>query len=460
MTTHASPPTRDRDFVTAPRDPTAPSDVASAVAAMGPGPLTEASLIRHVHPLFSRVLGGGGARRELYLANHSLGRPLDQVSHDVARQIDAWHQDMDGAWATWSGSIARFRSLWARLLGLTRPDAVVPKASAGQALRAVLNAIPNPKDGKSLRIVASDAEFDSIEVILRTYQERGRAVVRFVPSDANGMINEGGCGGSGGGSIAAAIDDSTDVVIASQVYFQTGQVLEKLDAIAAKARACRAIFVLDMYHGAGVLPCPAFDALGCDFAIGGSYKYTRGGPGAGWLAIHPRHLIDDSTPTASTANALVTLDTGWFAKRDVFGFSRGERVDRAPGGDAWLECTPTVLAPAQALAGLELTLALGVDRLRAYSQSQQATLTHALQARGVPIAPPEPASRGAFLRVPAPRGDTTAFAAGLKSTPLGRWSGLNTDGRAGHIRLCPDILNTNEELDAAAEMVARAMRPC
>lgn len=450
MTTHVSSTTIEPDFVTAPRDVDTARDIASAVAAMGPGPLTEASLIRYVHPLFSRVLGG--ARRELYLANHSLGRPLDRVSHDVARQIDAWHQDMDGAWATWSDSIARFRSLWARLLGLTRPDAVIPKASAGQALRAVLNAIPKPKDGQFLRVVASDAEFDSIDVILRTYQERGRATVRFVPSDANGMIKDGGR------SLADAIDPSTDLVIASQVYFQTGQALNKLDAIAAKARACRSIFILDMYHGAGVLPCPSFDALGCDFAIGGSYKYTRGGPGAGWLAIHPRHLIDDSTPYDNAPVNLVTLDTGWFAKREVFGFSRGERVDRAPGGDAWLECTPSVLAPAQALAGLELTLALGVDRLRAYSLSQQATLTHALQTRGVPIAPPEPASRGAFLRVPAPRGDTAALVARLKTTPIGRWTGLNTDARAGHIRLCPDILNTTDELDAAAEILVRAIR--
>jgi hypothetical protein len=43
-------------------------------AALGPGPLTEERVREHVAPLFSRTLAANRGR--IYLANHSLGRPL------------------------------------------------------------------------------------------------------------------------------------------------------------------------------------------------------------------------------------------------------------------------------------------------------------------------------------------------------------------------------------------------
>src|ERR1041384_1823385 len=59
--------------------------------------LDEAWLARQVWPRFSRVL----ARNELYLANHSLGRPPDRAADDLRAAVDAWYSEMDGAWALW-----------------------------------------------------------------------------------------------------------------------------------------------------------------------------------------------------------------------------------------------------------------------------------------------------------------------------------------------------------------------
>jgi kynureninase len=69
-----------------------------AVAALGPGPLTEDGLREHIAPLFSRALAGDKARDEIYLANHSLGRPLDRTADDIAGALDLWYSGMDGAW--------------------------------------------------------------------------------------------------------------------------------------------------------------------------------------------------------------------------------------------------------------------------------------------------------------------------------------------------------------------------
>lgn len=409
--------------------------IADAAARLGDGPLTEESLREHIHPLFSRVL----AREEIYLANHSLGRPLDLAADDVGEAMDLWYRKMDGAWDDWSEAMRRFRALQASLIGCSRADAVVPRVSAGQGLRAALNSLPAQRPV----VVATRGEFDSVDHILKTYARKRRAELRWVEPDARGLFSAD--------AVRDAIDKGVDLVVVSMVYFVTGQVLEGVERIIARAHEIGAMALLDCYHAAGAIPMD-FEALGADFAIGGNYKYTRGGPGAGWLAIHPRHLSDDARPP------LFTLDTGWFAKRGVFDFHRPEEPELAPGGDAWLEATPAVLTSYQALAGLELTLALGVARLREYSLVQQEALEDDLAAKGIPVLDLEP--HGAFLLVPTQ--DFEGLCARVRE------EGVNVDARpapaaarsgrarAGYLRLAPDILNTREELGEAAARIARA----
>ncbi|QNM94691.1 hypothetical protein [Chitinimonas koreensis] len=54
---------------------------------------------------------------------------------------------------------------------------------------------------------------------------------------------------------------------------------------------------------------------------------------------------------------------------------------------------------------------------------------------------------GAFLTVP--HDDPMGLAARLKA------AGVNGDARAAGLRLCPDLLNTDEQMVRAAEAVAR-----
>lgn len=406
------------------------SPILQAVAAMGPGPLTERGLISHIHPLFSRVL----ERREIYLANHSLGRPLDQTAIDVRSALDCWYADMDGAWGLWLDEQSRFRAGIARLIGLSRSDGVVPKASAGQGLRAVLNALNTQTSNSQCRVLATTGEFDSIDFIMKSYAQAGCIEMDWVRPDASGRFS--------GHAIAEHIKPGTRLVEVSQVMFNTGQIVPDLEAVVRAAHAVGALVLIDAYHAAGVLPI-SMEALGADFMIGGSYKYTRGGPGACWLAIHPRHLEGDQT--------LTTLDTGWFAQRDVFGFERshGEVPPRAAGGDAWLESTPPILSPFQARAGLDLTLALGVDRLRDYSLGQLRLFQSMLERQRIKVLDLAEHERGAFLTIP--HANPASAVRALKEVSI------NVDARAAGVRFCPDILTTTSELERASETIGRVM---
>jgi kynureninase len=363
---------------------------------------TEAWLKASVWPRFSRVL----ASDRIYLANHSLGRPPDRMADDVRAALEAWYRDMDGAWDAWLASREKYRSLTARLVNGS-PDSIVPKTSAGQGLRAVLNALP----GKP-RVLTSDAEFDSLDFILRVYRDKGRIDLKVVPFDAFEF-------------------EPCDLVVISTVAFRSSRVFPDLPSLVTKAHSGKAKILLDVYHHAGVLPLD-LQALDADFAVGGSYKYLRGGPGACWLYVHPRH------------QKLVTLDTGWFAKKDMFRYERPEPPQFAEGGDAWLESTPPVLAPVQALAGLEITLELGVEEIRRYGLQQKQLLDsllkkHHIQATGARE------DYGAFLTIE--HVEATRIAEGLRT------KGIITDARGRYLRLCPDFLNSEEELASAAAVL-------
>ncbi|MEE8126449.1 MAG: aminotransferase class V-fold PLP-dependent enzyme [Nitrospirales bacterium] len=392
-------------------------EIQDNVASLGPGPLEQSALIKFIHPLFSRVL----QRQGIYLANHSLGRPLDQTATDVQQGLAHWYEDMDRAWDHWLPEIQSFRGRLARLIHAQREDCMIPKSSAGQGLRTVLNCYP-----QKIQVVTTTAEFSSIDHILKVYAKRDRIELINVGSDDQGEFHEE--------DILAAVRPGTSLVVVSMVFFTTGQCLTGLSQLIREVQTRGAQVLVDLYHAGGVLPID-IETLGADFAIGGCYKYLRGGPGACWLYVHPRHLM----------GSLIPLDTGWFAQPKPFEFLRPEVAQFAEGGDAFLESTPPILPYYQARAGLTFTLAMGVNRLRAYSLQQQAKLTELLTQNHIPVIG-QPAQRGAFLAIADKSADTVASK--LKELKV------IIDARDGLIRICPDILNTDKELVEAVEKLA------
>jgi len=108
-----------------------------------------------------------------------------------------------------------------------------------------------------------------------------------------------------------------------------------------------------------------------------------------------------------------------------------------------------VLVQYQALAGLEFTLAVGVERLRAYSLMQQQRLKQLLGAEGIEAAGASE-ERGAFLIVKHARAGDLAKAMDAR--------GVHVDARGEYLRLCPDILNPDSELIAAARELGSISR--
>ena len=169
---------------------------------------TKRSCAAHIAPLFSRVLAA--QRDRIYLANHSLGRPLDATADDVREGLAAWYARHGRRVGRLGGEMAAYRARLAALIGAPRADCIVPKTSAGQGLRAVLNTYDTraARGGHARRVRFARRDPARVRAA-----RAHRAHVRRAATPT-------GC--SRRTTCCAAIGRGADLVVVSQVMFQTG----------------------------------------------------------------------------------------------------------------------------------------------------------------------------------------------------------------------------------------------
>ncbi|HXI80023.1 MAG TPA: aminotransferase class V-fold PLP-dependent enzyme, partial [Verrucomicrobiae bacterium] len=123
-------------------------------------------------------------------------------------------------------------------------------------------------------------------------------------------------------------------------------------AITRLAHDAGALVLWDLSHSAGAVPVELV-AADVDLAVGCSYKYLNGGPGApAWLFIR-----------SDLQSTLRNPIQGWFGQADQFEMGQGFRA--RPGIAGWLTGTPGILGLAAAEEGIRLSAEAGIDRIRA-----------------------------------------------------------------------------------------------
>ena len=109
------------------------------------------------------------------------------------------------------------------------------------------------------------------------------------------------------------IDERTAVVLINHVDYRTGALRDMAD-LTRRAQSAGALVLWDLCHSAGVVPIE-LDALDADFAIGCTYKYLNGGPGApAFIFANRRHH-----------DGLVQPLSGWWAHAAPFAMESGYR---------------------------------------------------------------------------------------------------------------------------------------
>ena len=139
------------------------------------------------------------------------------------------------------------------------------------------------------------------------------------------------------------------VLVLSHVDYKTGS-LRNMAQITANAHAAGALVVWDLAHSAGVIDIDVTNSE-IDFAVGCTYKFLNGGPGApGYLFVHPQHQ--------SAGNPI----SGWMGHAAMFDFEKTYRP--AAGVRRFLTGTQSVLALSAVSAGLSVFESVSMSELR------------------------------------------------------------------------------------------------
>lgn len=113
--------------------------------------------------------------------------------------------------------------------------------------------------------------------------------------------------------VADAITDEVAVLMLTEVDYGTGR-LHDMAALTKRAHDAGVVTVWDLAHTAGAVPVDVAGA-GADFAVGCTYKYLNGGPGApAFIYVAPRH-----------ANRAVPALSGWLGHDAPFAFEKSYR---------------------------------------------------------------------------------------------------------------------------------------
>ena len=353
-----------------------------------------------------------------YLVSHSLGA--------MPRRTNVYLQQFADEWST-RGVRAWHEGWWE--IGRTTGDLLAPivGAPAGTismhqnvTVAQAIVASCHRYDGPRRRIVMSDLEFPSNMYLFEGFRRYG-AEIAYVASDDGIRTNLE--------RLLEAIDERTALVPVSLVLFKSG-FIENAAAIVEKAHRVGARVILDIYQAAGTLPL-SLEALGVDFAVGGSVKWLCGGPGAGYLYVRP-DLGQEVQPGI----------VGWAAHARPFQFETGA-IDYADSPERFQSGTPNVPALYSCRAGYEIVRQIGVDAIRAKSLRLTRRLMDLASQAGFRINTPQSdRERGGSVIIDVPDG------AVVTDELIRRGVIVDYRPRAG-IRMAPHFYNTIEEIDGA-----------
>ena len=261
----------------------------------------------------------------IYLDGNSLGPlPKAATSRMTTTMQDEWGEMLITGWnkAGWMARPTEIGDQIARLIGAETGHVVLGDTLSIKVYQALASALEMRPDR---RVILSDngnfpTDLYMAEGLIASLG-RQHQLITPAPED-----------------VAAHINEDVAVVMLTEIDYRTGR-KHDMKALTEQAHAAGALVIWDLAHSAGALPV---DLAGCnaDFAVGCTYKYLNGGPGApAFIYVAPRH-VETIRPALS----------GWLGHAAPFEFdlnyTAGNGIERMRVG------TPPVLQ----LAALEAAM--------------------------------------------------------------------------------------------------------
>ncbi len=323
----------------------------------------------------------------IYLDGNSLGRLPKRSAARVREVVEReWGQRLIRGWGDgWLTAPQRIGAQIARLIGAAADEVIVGDSTTVNLFKLVMAALHARPDRR--KIVTDDLNFPTDVYVLQGAAKLAGNRLDVVRSEDGITVPSA--------ALAAAIDADAALVELTHTAFKSGYVYD-MKTITEAAHRAGALMLWDLCHSVGAMPL-ALDACGVDLAVGCTYKYLNGGPGAPAFLFVRRDLQEQ----------LLSPIWGWFGQRGQFDMTLDYQP--APGITRFLAGTPTLLSLAAVEPSVEMILEAGIDRLREKSVRQteylMALWEEMLAPLGVKLNSPRDATcRGSHVSLGHPEG--------------------------------------------------------
>ena len=325
----------------------------------------------------------------IYLDGNSLGRlPARTIERVRVTVEQEWGQGLIRSWnAGWYHATSRIGDKIGQLIGAGPGQVLVSDSTSVNLFKLVMAALVLRPERE--QIVSDVLNFPTdlyvLEGCIRLLG--GRHHLHLV-SSPDGMTADQP-------ALFSALDKRTALLTLSHVAFKSAYLY---DAIALTKRAHRAgaLVLWDLSHSAGAVPIE-LDRWGVDLAVGCTYKYFNGGPGAPAF-LYVRRDVQETT---------LSPIWGWFGRRSPFSFDL--HYEEAEGITRFLVSSPPIVSLQAIEPGLDLILEAGMDRIRRKSVQLTSYLIYLVDTVLAPLgftlgSPRDPACRGSHVSVRHPEG--------------------------------------------------------
>ena len=290
----------------------------------------------------------------IYLDGNSLGPLPKQTPAEMDRVLrDEWGEMLITGWnkAAWMERSTSIGDRIARLIGAEPGHVIMGDTLSVKVYQALASALELNPDRKV--ILSDNGNFPSdlymAEGLIKSL-DKGHELRVVNPED-----------------VEANITDDVAVLMITEVDYRSGR-LHDMKALTEKAHANGVITVWDLAHTAGATDVQ-LSACKADFAVGCTYKYLNGGPGApAFIYVNPKHA-DTARPALS----------GWLGHDAPFAFEQSYRphagIERMRVG------TPPVLALAALSSALDVWDMTNMADIRARSKELTSLFIAEVEAR-------------------------------------------------------------------------------
>lgn len=315
----------------------------------------------------------------LYMDGNSLGRQPKDAGDVVTQVLADWRDKMIIGWREWIRVPRRVGDAIAQSVVEANPGEVIVGDSTSVNLYKAAAAAVGAQSGRRT-LLTSDDNFPTDLYALQSLAAQHSLRLEVLNADpVEGLDVE---------VLRGALDGDVALLALSHVAYRSGALLD-MTRVTRMAHACGALVLWDVSHSAGSVRVP-LEASGADLAVGCTYKYLNGGPGA------PSFVYVRTSQQQRLRQPL----WGWFGHRDQFAMP--DSFEPADGIESFLVGIPAILSTAAIEPGVRCIAEAGIDRLQAKGQQLTSLIITLadewLAPHGFSVASPrDAASRGSHV---------------------------------------------------------------